>query len=261
LRRRIVSGLRKSGLSLRTGDSGGEPKAGARRPGGAGALYVVATPIGNLEDVSERALRVLREVDRIAAEDTRRTAKLLSHYGIHTPLTSYHDAAERRKAPELVAEIREGASVALVSDAGTPLISDPGYRLVRAALDAGLAVVPIPGASAATALLAVSGFATDRFVFEGFLPQREGRRRRRLEALRGEPRTIVLYESPHHIERTLAEMEQVFGQRPIVVGRELTKVFEEIVRGTIPAVRAAVSAKPPRGEYTLVVAGGGERDE
>jgi len=226
-----------------------------------GVLYVVATPIGNLEDVSERALRVLREVDRIAAEDTRRTAKLLRHYGIAKPLTSYHDAAERRRAPELVDELRAGASLALVSDAGTPLISDPGYRLVRAALDAGISVVPIPGATAATALLSVAGLATDRFVFEGFLPQREGRRRRRLEALRAEPRTIVLYESPHHVERTLAELEEILGDRPIVIGRELTKVFEEIVRGTISSARAALASRSPRGEYTLVVAGAGEAED
>jgi 16S rRNA (cytidine1402-2'-O)-methyltransferase len=221
----------------------------------AGTLYVVATPIGNLEDVTERALRTLREVDRIAAEDTRRTAKLLARHGIERPLTSYHDAVERQKAPQLVAELLEGKNLALVSDAGTPLISDPGYRLVRGALDAGVAVVPIPGPSAATALLSVCGFATDRFVFEGFLPQRAGRRRRRLEALRAEPRTIVLYESPHHVEQTLAEMEAILGDREIVVGREISKLFEEIVRGTISSVRAALASRPPRGEYTLVVAG------
>jgi 16S rRNA (cytidine1402-2'-O)-methyltransferase len=223
--------------------------------GGPGTLYVVATPIGNLEDVSERALATLRQVDRIAAEDTRRTGKLLTHYGIQKPLTSYHDAAERQKAPELVAALRSGASLALVSDAGTPLVSDPGYRLVRAALDAGVPVVPIPGASAVTALLSVAGFAVDRFVFEGFLPQREGRRRRRLEALRGEPRTIVLYESPHHVLRTLGEIEEILGDREAVVGRELTKLFEEILRGRISALRADISAKPPRGEYTIVIAG------
>jgi len=224
----------------------------------AGILYVVATPIGNLEDVSERALRTLREVDLIAAEDTRRTSKLLAHYAIEKSLTSYHDAAERRKAPALVEELLGGKSIALVSDAGTPLISDPGYRLVRAALDAGISVVPIPGASAATALVSVSGLATDRFVFEGFLPQREGRRRRRLEALRSEQRTIVLYESPHHIERTLGEIAEILGDREIVVGREITKVFEEIVRGTVSSVGAVIAAKPPRGEYTIVIAGGGD---
>jgi 16S rRNA (cytidine1402-2'-O)-methyltransferase len=226
------------------------------RDGGAsGKLYVVATPIGNLEDLSQRALRTLREVDRIAAEDTRRTAKLLAHYGISKPLTSYHDAAERRKAPELVAALVAGESLALVSDAGTPLLSDPGYRLVRGALDAGVAVVPIPGANAATALLSVCGLASDRFVFEGFLPQREGRRRRRLERLRGETRTIVLYESPHHVERTLREIEEVLGDRDVAVGRELTKVFEEIVRDRVSVVRAAIAAATPRGEYTIAVAG------
>ena len=223
---------------------------------GPGTLYVVATPIGNLEDVSERALATLRAVDRIAAEDTRRTGKLLAHYGIDKPLTSYHDAAERKKAPELVAALRSGATLALVSDAGTPLVSDPGYRLVRAALDAGVPVVPIPGASAVTALLSVAGFAVDRFVFEGFLPQREGRRRRRLEALRAEPRTIVFYESPHHVLRTLGEIEEILGDREAVIGRELTKLFEEILRGRISALRSEMSAKQPRGEYTIAIAGG-----
>jgi 16S rRNA (cytidine1402-2'-O)-methyltransferase len=230
-------------------------------PGGFGTLYVVATPIGNLEDVSERALRTLREVDRIAAEDTRRTGKLLAHYGIDKPMTSYHDAAERQKAPELVAALRGGATIALVSDAGTPLVSDPGYRLVRAALDAGVPVVPIPGASAATALLSVTGFAVDRFVFEGFLPQREGRRRRRLEALRAEPRTIVLYESPHHVLRTLGEIEEILGDREAVVGRELTKLFEEILRGRISVLRSDMSAKPPRGEYTIAITGADAPDD
>ena len=227
----------------------------------AGTLYVVATPIGNLEDVSERALGTLREADLIAAEDTRRTGKLLAHYGIDKSITSYHDAIEKRRAPQLVELLRAGRSVALVSDAGTPLVSDPGYRLVRAALDAGVPVVPIPGASAATALLSVSGFATDRFVFEGFLPQREGRRRRRLEALKTELRTVVLYESPHHIERTLGEIAEIVGEREVVVGRELTKVFEEIMRGPLSAVRAEIAAKAPRGEYTVALAGAGEPED
>lgn len=232
----------------------------ARPVGERSVLYVVATPIGNLEDVSERALRVLREVDRVAAEDTRRTGRLLAHFGIDKPLVSYHDAVERRKAPALVEQILAGTSLALVSDAGTPLLSDPGYRLVRAALDAGISVVPIPGATAATALLSVSGLAIDRFVFEGFLPQREGRRRRRLEELRGEPRTVVLYESPHHIERTLGEIEEIVGDRDVVVGRELTKLFEEILRGRVSSVRKEIAARPPRGEYTVVLAGAeGER--
>jgi len=220
-----------------------------------GTLYVVATPIGNLEDVSQRALAVLGQVDAIAAEDTRRTGRLLAHYGIEKPLRSYYDAVEQRRSPELVAELRAGRNLALVSDAGTPLLSDPGYRLVRAALDAGIDVVPIPGASAATALLSVSGLPTDRFVFEGFLPAKPGKRRRRLEGLRSEPRTVVFYESPHHIERTLAEIAEVIGERDVVVGRELTKVFEEILRGRVSAVRRSLAEKPARGEYTIVVAG------
>ena len=224
----------------------------------AGVLYVVATPIGNLEDVSERALRALREADVVAAEDTRRTATLLGHYGIAKPLVSYHDAVERRKAPELVEQMRNGKTIALVSDAGTPLVSDPGYRLVRAALDAGIEVVPIPGATAATALLSVCGFATDRFVFEGFLPQRAGRRRRRLEQLREEPRTIVVYESPHHVARTLAEVEEVLGDREVVVGRELTKVFEEVLRGSVSDIRRALTEHAPRGEFTIVIRGRAE---
>ncbi len=224
----------------------------------AGTLYVVATPIGNLEDVSERALRTLREVDAIAAEDTRRTGRLLQHYGIEKPLTSYHDAAERRKAPELVRQLEEGRSIALVSDAGTPLLSDPGYRLVRAALDSGVAVVPVPGASAVTALLSVSGLAVDRFVFEGFLPPKEGKRRKRLEALKHEPRTILLYESPHHVERTLVEIEEVLGDREVALGRELTKVFEEVLRGRVSSVRASLAGREPRGEYTIAIAGAPE---
>ena len=221
----------------------------------AGTLYVVATPIGNLEDVSARALRILREVDRVAAEDTRRTAQLLRHFGISTPLTSYYDAVEARKAPALVEELLSGKNLALVSDAGTPLLSDPGYRLVRAAVDAGIDVVPIPGPSAITAILSVSGLAVDRFVFEGFLPARPGRRRRRLESLRDDTRTVVLFESPHHVERTLGEIEEILGDRDVVVGRELTKTFEEIVRGKVSDVRRQVAEKGPRGEYTIAIAG------
>lgn len=221
----------------------------------AGVLYVVATPIGNLEDVSARALRVLREVDRVAAEDTRRTGQLLRHFAIETPLTSYHDAAERRRAPELVASMQAGASIALVSDAGTPLVSDPGYRLVRAAIDAGIRVVPVPGPSAAVALLSVSGLAIDRFAFEGFLPPKPGKRRKRLERLRDEERTMVFYESPHHVERTLREILEVLGDREIVVGRELTKIFEEVLRGRVSEVLAGVTAGSPRGEYTLALRG------
>ncbi len=226
-----------------------------------GILYVVATPIGNLEDITERALRILREVDEIAAEDTRRTGRLLHHFGIDKPLLSYHDRTERRKAPVLVEKILQGRNLALVSDAGTPLISDPGYRLVRAAIDAGIRVVPVPGPSAATTLLSVSGLPSDRFVFEGFLPIKKGRRRERLERLREEKRTVILYESPHHIERSLAEIEEILGDREIVVGRELTKVFEEIVRGRVSLVRRLLAGKAPRGEYTLAIAGGSDDED
>jgi 16S rRNA (cytidine1402-2'-O)-methyltransferase len=195
----------------------------------------------------------LREVDRIAAEDTRRTGKLLAHYGIDKPLTSYHDAAERRKAPQLVEELLSGRNLALVSDAGTPLISDPGYRLVRAALDAAIPVVPVPGASAMTALLSVAGLATDRFVFEGFLPIKPGRRIIRLTALRELDTTVVLYESPHRILATLEAIATVFGEREIVVAREVTKQFEEIVRAPAAAHRERLAAAVVRGEFTVVI--------
>jgi 16S rRNA (cytidine1402-2'-O)-methyltransferase len=227
-----------------------------------GTLFVVATPIGNLDDVSPRALRVLREADRIAAEDTRRTGAFLRRFGIHTPLSSYYDAAEARKVPALLEELLAGRSIALVCDAGTPLLSDPGYRLVRAALEAGIRVVPIPGPSAVTALLSVCGLPTDRFVFEGFLPLRPGRRRRRLEALAKEPRTIVLFEAPHRLEQTLREIEQVLGDREIAVGRELTKVFEEVRLGRISEIRRRFAENPPRGEIAIAVRGcEGEAEE
>jgi 16S rRNA (cytidine1402-2'-O)-methyltransferase len=228
--------------------------------GGAGVLYVVATPIGNLEDLSARALRVLREVDRIAAEDTRRTSNLLRHFGLETPLTSYFDAVEARKAPALVAEILEGKSLALVSDAGTPLVSDPGFRLVRAAVEAGIRVVPIPGASALTTLLAAAGLPCERFVFEGFLPAKPGKRRKRLESLREEPRTIVLYESVHHVIRTLAEIEEILGDRPAAVGRELTKLHEEILRGRVSEIRATLASGTPRGEFVIAIAAAEETE-
>lgn len=225
-----------------------------------GVLYVVATPIGNLEDLSPRAVRVLREVDRIAAEDTRRTVNLLRHLGIETPVTSYFDAVESRKAPALVAEIVAGKSLALVSDAGTPLVSDPGFRLVRAAIDAGIRVVPVPGATALATLLSVAGLPCERFVFEGFLPAKPGKRRKRLEALRDEPRTVVVYESPHHVLRTLGEIAELLGDREIVVGRELTKLHEEIVRGRVSAVLAKLDGQPTRGEYVLAIAAGDDEE-
>src|ERR671924_139984 len=199
-------------------------------------LYVVATPIGNLEDITLRALRVLREVDLIATEDTRRTRILLEHYQIDRPLTSLYEHNEVHKAPSLMRRLQEGGSIALVSEAGTPLISDPGYRLVQLAIAHGIMVIPIPGPSAAVAAIVVAGLPTDRFVFEGFLPKRPGKRRKRLESLRDEPRTLIFYESPRRVHDILGEMQALWGDRRVVVARELTKKFEEILRGRISEV-------------------------
>lgn len=225
-----------------------------------GVLYVVATPIGNLDDVSPRALDVLRSVARIACEDTRRTARLLARYGVRTPMVSCHSFNERKRIEPLLELLREGRDVALVSDAGTPCVSDPGARLVRAALDAGARVAPVPGPSAAVALLSASGLPADRFVFEGYLPSRAADRRRRLEELRAETRTMVLFEAPHRIRRALEDLEDIFGERQIVLGRELTKLHEAILRGTPRQVLAALGAGAERGEFTLVVAGAVEQD-
>lgn len=226
-----------------------------------GTLYVVATPIGNLGDITARALEVLRGVDRIAAEDTRHTAKLLSHFGISTPQLSLHEHNEIERAAELVAALKAGRSIALVSDAGTPLISDPGYRLVREARAAGLRVSPVPGASALVAALSVSGLPTDRFVFEGFLPAKSAARRARLEALSGEPRTLVFYESPHRIRRSLADLRDCLGgRREAVLARELTKTYESVVGGRLEELcrRMEDRALETRGELVVIVAGAPE---
>ena len=225
----------------------------------AGVLYVVATPIGNLEDVTLRALRVLREVDLIAAEDTRHTRTLLQRHGISRPLTSYFDAVERERAPKLVERLTGGESIALVSDAGTPRVSDPGYHLVRAALAAGITVVPIPGPSAVTALVSVAGFAAERFVFEGFLPTRPGARAARLAALAREPRAIVFFEAPRRLAAFLAAAEAALGDREAVVAREVTKRHEEILRGTLGEI-ARELREPVRGEVTILVAGAAEAE-
>ena len=221
-----------------------------------GVLYVVATPIGTLEDVTLRALRVLREVDLVAAEDTRRTRTLLAHHGIARPVTSYYDAVERRKAPALVARLVDGASIALVTDAGTPGIADPGYHLVREALAAGVSVVPVPGASALTALLSVAGVPAERFAFEGFLPSRATQRAARLRALAAEPRALIFYETARRLDAFLADAQEILGNRPAAVGRELTKRFEEIVRGPLSEVRRHfASGEPVRGEVVVLIAG------
>jgi len=219
-----------------------------------GTLYLVATPIGNLEDITHRAIKVLGAVDLIAAEDTRTTKILLDRYSIVKPMVSYFSYNERRRTPQLIEKLQQGNSVALVSDAGTPGISDPAFHIVQAALQSGIPVVPIPGASALLAALIVSGLPTDRFVFEGFLPVKKGRKTK-LEQLKTERRTIVLYESPHRILKTLGEIHAVFGDRQIVVARELTKKFEEVVRGSVASVLSELERKPTRGEYVLIVGG------
>ncbi len=219
-----------------------------------GALYVVSTPIGNLEDISFRAVRVLKDVDLIAAEDTRTTRVLLQHLSITTPVLSYYSYNERRRLPELIRKLQEGKSIALVSDAGTPGVSDPAYLLIRAAVERQIRVIPIPGASALLAALVASGLPTDRFVFEGFLPVKKGRRRR-LEELKMEERTVVLFESPFRIERTVADILRHIGDRRISIVREVTKKFEEVIRGRAGEVLEALRQRPVRGEIVLVMAG------
>jgi len=222
-----------------------------------GTLFIVATPIGNLEDITLRALRVLKEVDLIACEDTRQSGKLLSHYGIATGTISYHEHNEASRGADLVARMEAGASVALITDAGTPLVSDPGYRLVNAAIAAGVTVVPIPGASAALGALAAAGLATDEFRFCGFLPPKSGQRRKALEELQEESCTLVFYEAPHRILDTLEDIEEVYGTRPVVVARELTKLHEEFLRGTAAEVRAKLAERPSvKGEITLLIGKG-----
>ncbi len=217
-------------------------------------LYVVATPIGNLEDITYRAVRILKEVRWIACEDTRTTRRLLDRYEIQTPVVSYHDHNETTRAPELAARLSAGEDGALVSDAGMPLISDPGYRLVREAVDAGVQVVPLPGPSAVVTALAASGLATDAFQFRGFLPEKTGKRRLAIEALRDETDTMVFFEAPHRILDTLSEIDEILGTRPVVVARELTKLYEEFLRGTAAEIRAQLASRDSvRGEITLLI--------
>lgn len=226
-----------------------------------GTLHIVATPIGNLGDLSQRALEVLKGVDAICAEDTRHTRQLLSHFGLERPLLALHQHNEDAQAAQLVARLQAGDSLALVSDAGTPLVSDPGYRLVRAARAAGVRVSPVPGACAAIAALSVAGIASDRFVFEGFLPAKSGARRDRLARLAAEPRTLIFYESAHRIEESLADLATAFGdERPAVLARELTKLFETVLDGGLGELRDQVAADPNqrKGEFVLVVEGAGD---
>lgn len=225
-----------------------------------GTLYVVATPIGNLDDISPRACRVLESVDLIAAEDTRRTRGLLSKFGVKTPTISCHDHNEARQTPKILERIQRGESVALVSDAGTPLLSDPGLLLVRAAHDAGVPVVSVPGPSALAAALSVAGESTGRFVFEGFLPRRPGPRRRRLKSLAGEAATVVLFESVHRIRETMTELLEQFGSgRRASLVRELTKLHERVHRGTLKTLAEQLGGEIPlKGEFVLVIAGADE---
>jgi 16S rRNA (cytidine1402-2'-O)-methyltransferase len=226
----------------------------------AGTLYVVGTPIGNLEDMTFRAVRVLREADLIACEDTRQTRKLLDHYGIVKPAISYHEHNEAERTPELLERLLAGAAVAIVSDAGTPLVSDPGYRLVAAAIENGITVVPVPGPSALLTALAASGMATDAFFFGGFLPAKTGQRRRVLEGVQAIPATLVFYEAPHRIVETLEDVEQVLGPRRVVMARELTKVHEEFLRGAVSDVREQLAVRASiKGEITLLIERGGQR--
>jgi len=220
-----------------------------------GKLYLVSTPIGNLEDMSLRALRILKEVDLIAAEDTRHTLHLLRHYNIDNEITSYHDFNKTKRAPELINFLKQGKSLAVVSDAGTPGISDPGYLLVKLAIQENIEIIPIPGPTAFISALVVSGLPTDRFVFEGFLPSKEGKRKRKLGELTDEKRTIILYESPHRLLKSLHQLKEFLGDRNVVLARELTKKFEEIKRGKISQLIDYSTQKKIKGEIVILVEG------
>ena len=219
-----------------------------------GVLYLVATPIGNLEDITLRALRTLRECDLVAAEDTRHTGQLLKHFGISKPLLSYFQFNEAKRGEEIIDRLRRGEKVALVTDAGSPGISDPGERVVRAALAAGHRVEPVPGPSALVAALTASGLPAEEFHFVGFLPHKSGQRRKRLEELKSMPGTLVLYESPYRIEKLLGELQAVFPNLPVVLARELTKKFEEFLRGTPAELQELLRTRSVKGEFVVLVA-------
>jgi len=218
-----------------------------------GCLYLVGTPIGNLEDITLRALRILKEVDQIACEDTRHTQKLLTHYEIRKPLVSYHEHNEMTRAPELLMALEQGAKIALVSDAGMPLVSDPGHRLVALCLRHQVPIVPVPGPSAMLASLAAAGLPSEEFLFVGFLPARTGERRRAFERLRIEDRTIILYEAPHRIEESISDAREILGDRPGCLAREVTKLHEEFRRGKLSELAASLAEQPARGEITLLI--------
>ena len=219
-----------------------------------GTLYVVATPIGNLEDITYRAVRILNEVDLVAAEDTRHSRKLFARFGIQKPLVSYHDHNEQQRQEELIQRLQSGEDIALISDAGTPCIADPGYRLIGSCHAAGIKVVPIPGASAVITALSAAGVSTERFAFEGYLPQRAKARADLLRQLNGEQRTLVFYEAPHRLAATLADLVDIMGaEQPLVVARELTKLYEEFFRGTAAEAVTRFAREPARGELVLIL--------
>lgn len=219
-----------------------------------GKFYIVSTPIGNLDDITLRAIEVLKTVDVIACEDTRHSGKLLNHFGIQAKKISYYDEVEAQRSGVLMAMLESGKSVALISDAGTPGISDPGYRIIQKAVEAGISVIPVPGPSSILAALVASGFATDRFTFEGFLPRKKGRRTR-LEELISEARTMILFESPVRLLKTLKDLASYFGDRRIAIGREMTKYYEEYTRGNISEVIVHFTENVPRGEFVIVIEG------
>lgn len=220
-----------------------------------GKLYIVSTPIGNLGDITLRAIRILKEVGIVAAEDTRHTRHLLNHYQISSMLTSYHDFNKEEKAEILLQKMKEGTDVALVSDAGTPGISDPGYLLIKRSIEEGIGIVSIPGPSSPMAALSISGLPTDAFIFEGFLPRKKGQRTKRIEALKDDKRTLILFESPYRIRKTLEELVSTMGDRRVALVREITKVYEEVIRGAISEVKKRLGDKRIRGEITLVIEG------
>jgi len=226
-----------------------------------GTLYIVSTPIGNLEDITLRALRILKEVDLIAAEDTRHSLKLLSHFNIRKPLVSYWGEKEKVKAEETLQRLKDGQSVALISDAGTPGISDPGTVLIKKAVEEGIRVVPVPGPSAVITALSLSGFPTEEFTFCGFLPPKETQRRKMLERVSLEQRTLIFYEAPHRILETIADIASVIGERDIVVIRELTKLHEEVFRGTVSVVLEDLEHSTIAGEYVIILEGRPEKGE
>ena len=220
-----------------------------------GLLYIVATPIGNLEDITLRAIRILKEADLIACEDTRHTKRLLVNYGIATPTTSYFEHNKLTKGDWILSQLQEGKNIALVSDAGTPGISDPGFNLVRSAVERGITVVPIPGPSAVAAALSAAGLPTDRFLFLGFLSQKEGKRRRMLESVQDEPATLIFYESPFRVRKTLALLREVLGDRPAALAHELTKIHEGFIRGSLEELHSTSNELIEKGEWIILVQG------